>query len=495
MAKPSAKTILASTTVNRRTAMAMAGASTAFIATRTAAKSSKKVKRLDPTWLSAWQIRDAIVEGRISALAVTEHFLSRIARLDNTLHAFRDVKPDLARKQARAADAALANGEKPGLLFGVPVAVKEAIEVEGLTSVIPAGHGLQNKGVARIGIEDAISVERLRNAGAIIIGTTVMPGMGRGAGMADLQDHPRNPWDPARVPGSSSAGSAAAVASAMVPLALGGDGGGSTRLPAALCGVIGIHPTTGRVPDVDYDKDYFRLLTGTFGPISRDVRDIAVTLKAISGPDGRDMMSTLHPPAPDYIHHLGQELSETRIGWTEDFGFASAYFNAESPALIEHAHQAAHGMRDIGVSLEKSGIKAESFWPHVAATMGFYDGVKQDPEAVRTALQVRKRNRAVFDGEFEKFDFLLSPTAVFTAPTVEHWAESWRELSFAPQYTATTFMFNWIMLPAITLPVGFLNGMPVGIQLIGQADSEPRMLQVAEAFMARFPQNRRPEVS
>lgn len=483
------------TLVDRRTAILGAAAAT-FVASGTAmARSAKIVDAFDPTWLPAWQIRDAIVAGKTSAVAVTDHFLARIARLDKVLHAFRDVQPELARAQARAADAALARGESPGPLFGVPVAIKEHIYVKGLTRVESSGHGLQQEGTKLVGTEDAISVERLRAAGAIIIGTTVMPGMGIGAGMPDLMMHPRNPWNPALVPGSSSAGSAAAVASAMVPLAMGGDGGGSTRLPSALCGVIGIHPTTGRVPDVSYDRDHFRLLTGTFGPISRNVRDIAITLKVISKPDGRDMLSTLHPAAPDYLANIAEPVQGLRIGWTDDFGFASAYFNAESPAIVASVHEAALRLREVGATVERSDIKAESFWPHVATSMGFYDGEKQDPAAVREALQVRSRNRAIFDSELEKFDFLASPTAVFTAPTVEQWNQNWHKLSYVPFYTATTFMFNWIMLPAISLPVGFLDGKPIGMQLVGKPDSEPKMLQIAEAFMARFPQNTRPQIS
>ena len=181
----------------------------------------------DITWLPAWQIREAIVSGKITALAVTDHFLSRIARLDPQLHAFRAIDVAGAREQARNADAALARGEKPGLLHGVPMAVKENVATRGFPS--PA-QGHRPGDVASIDMtpvpEDSIIAERLRKAGAIILGVTVMPGMGIAVGMPDLAHHPRNPWNPEKVPGSSSAGSAAAVAAGMVPIAIGGDGGG-----------------------------------------------------------------------------------------------------------------------------------------------------------------------------------------------------------------------------------------------------------------------------
>lgn len=447
------------------------------------------------TWMPAWRIRDGIVAGKFSALQVTRHFLERIARLDPVLHAFRDVAVESALAEAASLDKSLKDGAVPGPLFGVPVAIKEHIEVKGLTSVIAHGHGLQQSGDVIVGREDAICVERLRKAGAVIIGTTVMPGMGIGVGMSDLARHPRNPWDPERVPGSSSAGSAAALASAMVPLAIGGDGGGSTRLPAALNGVLGIHPTTGRVPDVVYSNNYFRLLTGSFGPMARSARDIAIAMKAIAGPDGRDMMSTLHGAAPDYLKPFAEPVRNEKVGWTPDFGFASQFFSEESPELVDIAHQAALRMRDIGATVTPSDIKAESFWPHVATTMYFYDGQKQDDAAVRASLQARMRNRARFDAELEKFDFLVSPAAVFTAPTVEQWNASWKDLAFAPRYTATTFMFNWIMLPAMSIPIGFHNGLPVGLQIVGKPDSEPRMLALAEAYLAKFPQTAKPRIN
>ena len=281
----------------------------------------------------------------------------------------------------------------------------------------------------------------------------------------------------------------------MVPLAIGGDGGGSTRLPGALCGLSAMHPTAGRIAHVDYTKTKFRHLTITFGPLARDPKDIAIALDVICGPDGRDMLSTIHGKAPDYLAQLGKPVTDVRLGWTPDFGHASEFFNDETPALVDLTHKAAHKMRDIGAKVKKSEIKAENFWPHVATTMFFFDGAKSDEKALRAAYAARKRNRAIFDAELEKFDFLLSPTAVFTAPTVEQWNENWKKLTFAPYYTATTFMFNWIMLPAMSIPIGYHNGMPVGLQIVGKPDSEPQMLQIADAFMRKFPRDERPKIS
>ena len=188
----------------------------------------------DISWLPAWRIAEMIASKQLTALDVTEHFLKRIEKFDPILNAFQTLDAAGARAQARAADEWQKSGKPLGTLHGIPIAVKEHTSVKGLPVV-------NGPGTSVIATSDDIAVERLRAAGAIIFGTTKLPGMGNTAMTAhrdaDLSRHPRNPWDPARVPGSSSAGSAAAVAAALVPIALGSDGGGSTRLPAAICGM------------------------------------------------------------------------------------------------------------------------------------------------------------------------------------------------------------------------------------------------------------------
>ncbi len=448
------------------------------------------------TWMPGWQIRDAIVAGKYTALQVTEHFLARIARLEPVLHAFLAIDAEGARSQARAADAALARGDKPGALHGVPIGIKDHIAVKGLP--LPVRGHAPSEGVKvfmPIAKEDSIVAERLRRAGAVIVGKTIMPGMGLGQEMTSLDRHARNPWDPAKVPGSSSAGSAAAVASGMLPVAIGSDGGGSTRLPASLCGVIGLHPTTGRVPNANYENTRL-MLTSTFGPIARDMRDVALVLQVIAGPDGRDMLSTVHPPAPDYATGLESGANGLKLGWTEDFGYASKYFTPDSPAIIAQTHEAVHGFRELGAAVTPADVTLEDFWPHVASTMYHYEGAPQPAATMEAAFKVRGRNRTKMDALLETYDFIVSTTIPFTAPTVQQWSDNWKDgVSFAPFYTSETFMFNWLQLPAISLPIGLYNGMPIGLQLVGKPDSEPRMLAAAAAFMAKFPQNARPRVS
>lgn len=450
------------------------------------------------TWASAAQIREMVANRQVSALEVTNHFLGRIDRLEPQLHMFRHVDHDGARDAAREVDRAIAAGEPVGSLAGVPVSLKEHIAVKGMPELKMAS--LEGSDASfPLAERDSIVAERLRAAGAIIVGMNIMPGMGEGPGMTDLAEHPRNPWDPERVPGSSSAGGAAAVAAAAVPIAIGSDGGGSTRLPAALCGIVGVHPTIGRVPNVDYDRPHLMLST-TFGPLARDARDAAIVLQAIAGPDGRDSLSSVHPPAPDYLSHFDDGAHGMKLGWTDDYGFAADLAVDGTPQVIAKVREAAMKTRELGASVTPVQQEWESFWPHTLTTDAAYGsnraGREVDAAALAAASEARQRNRAKFDALFEEYDILMSPTIQFTAPTVQAYHNSWRDImTFSPIYTAQTFMFNWIGLPAISVPVGFLDGLPVGLQLVGQPDSEPRLFALAHAILERFPQREQPSLA
>ncbi len=451
----------------------------------------------DLTWLPAWQLRDLMVRREVPALVVTNHFLERIERLDPLLHMFRSIDPAAARQQAEAADKALAAGDPPGLLHGVPIAIKEHIAVRGFPCLKMSSIAA-TEATMPVAEHDSIVTERLRKAGAIILGTTIMPGMGLGPGMPELAQHPRNPWDTGRVPGSSSAGSAAAVASGALPVAIGTDGGGSTRLPAALTGIIGLHPTIGRVPNVSFQNAQL-MLTNTVGPLTRDVRDTAIILQAIAGPDGRDMLSTSHGPAPDYLEALQGDANSAKLAWTDDFGFGNTYAVAQSPRIIATVRQAAAGFTALGAAFMPVDEQWESFWPHFITTDLAYSTTSASrpaPEQLAAALDVRMRNRAKFDAILNRFDALLSPTIYFTAPTLADWQNSWRDIrAFSPVYGSATFMLNWIGLPAISIPCGFVDGLPIGLQLVGQAGSEGRLLSLARSFLDQYPRAERPPLT
>ena len=415
------------------------------------------------TWMPAWRLREMIGKREISPVEVTNHFLGRIETLDPILHSFRMVDYSGARDQAKIAEKAVLAGDSLGPLHGIPIALKEDMAIKGLPAVSVATL------ITTPASRDSIQAERLRNAGAILVGPTVALapwGVARGTVFDDVGElRPRNPWDTARVPGISSAGSAVAAAAALVPLTIGSDGGGSVRLPAAFCGLMGLHSTRGRIPTHQLQPQG-KFLETTTGPITKDVRDAAIVLQAMAGPDGRDV-SSLQDDPPDYLEKLDHGAAGLRLAWTDDFGFASKFALPQTSSVIEVARNAAFSLVKVGAIVEKT------------------DKTWEDPaEESEAALEVLNRNWHRFRSVLTKHDLLLSPTVQFTALTFKDWDSAFRtNPKFGNNYHVDTRMFNQIGWPAATVPAGFVKGMPVGLQIIGRPNSEPRILQVAHAVL------------
>lgn len=460
----------------------------------------------DMTWSPAWKLREMMAARRVSASEVTEHFLARIAALDPKLNAFRTLDAAGARQQAKAADAALARGDAPGALHGIPIAIKEGVTVKGLADRGSAGRPAEF---------DDIMVERLRSAGAVIVGSTVMPGMGGwaeqktayGVEAPSLARHPRNPWRTDRVPGSSSAGSGAVAAAALTPIAIGGDGGGSTRLPAALCGVVGVHTALGRIPSVDYQNGHFQL-TNSHGPMCRDIRDAATVMQVVSGPDGRDFISI--QDQMDFLGDLDRGVSGMKFAWTENYGFGASMGLWKSQPVVDAIRAAAERFTGLGAQVAPTPEVWPDFYPAYITTGRFYvagtpsrTGNQQiaAPNVV-DALEVRRRVYATFMRVFEKNDLLLSPTLNFTAPTVEAWDQAWSGDAskyphgmFAPVYTSTTHIYNWMGWPAVSIPVGFVDGLPVGLQISAPPWREALIYRAAAAMLKAHPVADRPNLA
>src|ERR1700728_3882682 len=302
------------------------------------------------TWTPAHRIRELIVEGEVSPVEVTEHFLGRIEEHDGTLKAFRHVDHAGAREQAKAAEVAVQRGGGLGALHGVPISVKEHISAAGLP-VLVLGVGERK---ARF---DDLGVARLRDAGAVMVGTNTMMGtQAPEPGEYNWDAEARNPWDPTRVPGWSSSGGAAAAAARLLPVTIGSDGGGAAPLPAALSGVVGLHTSRGLIPFVDYEKPAM-LLTVSRGPLARNVRDVALFTEAMAGPDGRDYVC-LPEDTPDMVEGLSDGIEGMRLAWTEDFGFASRYATERSAAIISCAREAAHQLATLGGEL----VETDDVW-------------------------------------------------------------------------------------------------------------------------------------
>jgi aspartyl-tRNA(Asn)/glutamyl-tRNA(Gln) amidotransferase subunit A len=462
------------------------------------------------TWLPGWRIRELIGKKEVSPVEVTDHFLSRIEEHQPTLKTFVNLDVTGAREQAKEAEAAVNRGDELGPLHGVPVSVKSHVHLKGRPFM-----GIDG---ASIATHDHLGAERIRAAGAIMVGHNSM--MGSGAQLGGQSDKPgvfpgfnwdveaRNPWDPTRAPGWSSSGGASATVAGLVPIALGTDGGGSTRLPAGYSGVVGVHPTGGLVPWVDYTR-MAPAPTTTIGPLSRNVLDSAIALSVMAGPDGRDFTGVT-VDLPDALSEIDRGADGLRFAWTDDYGFTDRYAVAESQRVIAVARAAAMGLNDVGATVEATTEQWEDFWPGFSvhhsvyspmAIMGPESGRNVTQEAWDGAMDLRQRNWLRFRKLFREYDLLLSVTSQILAPKVETWNEWWTTGTdffygtFAPTYCSHTWMFNWLAFPAVSVPCGFVDGLPVGLQIVGPPGSDARILRAANAFQQAFPRNERPTVS
>ncbi|SNT01860.1 aspartyl-tRNA(Asn)/glutamyl-tRNA(Gln) amidotransferase subunit A [Sphingomonas laterariae] len=460
----------------------------------------------DLRWWSAERIRDAIARKDVTAVEVTQYFLERADKLDPELHVYSELDREGALAAAHAADASLARGELPGPLHGVPTAIKDHVPVAGLR-----GHQLGDTPAA-VAKCDHFGVERIRKAGAIIFGTNSMLGAGGGGTLAgeglftpfNWDAEARNPWDTRHVPGWSSSGGAAAVAAGMLPFAIGSDGGGLTRLPAAYSGIVGFHPTAGLIPELDYERP--RPPAGiTVGPLTRDVRDAAHITQVMAGPDGRDPFSLQTQP-DNFLAHIEHGVAGLRCAWTDDFGFTDRYAAPESPRVIVLVRAEAQKFEGLGATVEET----REFWDDImpgrmAQWLAFYPTAglpAPSAETLQAGFEARGRNWDRFHKLFRTHDVILSATSQRITRPIDEWEAAWTTAgpsypggSFMGSYCSHTDMFNWLKFPAISIPCGFIEGFPVGLQVAGPPGSEATIFRVANAYQRAFPRLERPPVS
>jgi aspartyl-tRNA(Asn)/glutamyl-tRNA(Gln) amidotransferase subunit A len=468
---------------------------------------------------TAHALRRAYADGTLRPSEVVETALERIARTDGDLRAFLYVDAERARQDAMAWDHRYAGAESnDGLppLAGVPVAVKDNLCVRG-TPTTCGSRILEGWRPPY----DATVVERLRDAGAIVIGKTNLDEFAMGSSTENSAFGPtRNPWDSSRVPGGSSGGSAAAVAARDVPLALGSDTGGSIRLPAAFCGVVGLKPTYGRISR--YGLVAFASSLDQVGPLARDVADCALLLQVIAGHDPRDSTSA-DLPVPDYAADLRQQPEGVRLGVpAEVFGagvdpgvaralrealevFASlglpveeialptidaalpAYYilaPAEASSNLARFDGVQYGLRvatDDLVAMyaetRRTGFGAEVkrriMLGTYALSAGYYEAYYIKAQKVRT-LVARDFQRA-----FARVDVVVMPAAPTPPFAMGERVDDPLQMYLSDIFTISV---NLAGLPALALPCGFAGGLPVGLQLIGRAFDESTLLRVGHAY-------------
>ena len=474
---------------------------------------------IDICWMDAVSLARAIRERKLSPVEVVDACLKRVETLEPTLHAFCTLTPELALREARAVEGLISKGEPVGPLAGVPIGIKDLVCTAGIRTV--SGSIAYKDFVPE---EDDVVVERLKKAGAIVIGKTNVPEFGySGVGHNPVFETTRNPWNPALTSGGSSAGSAAAVAAGAIPFAIGSDGGGSIRIPSAHCGVYGIKASMGRVPlypgcrDERYPGVSSWESLEHIGPISRTVADSALMLSVIAGPDDRDRHS-LPAPSFDWMECLNGDIKGLRIAYSPDWGYA-----AVDPQVHKVVGEAVKVFeRDLGCHVEIANPGWEdpfaAFWGVVAmdtdlkgmrAMVAKYGSQMsshlvefiQRPwtaEELTDAMTVRKSVVNKMWKFMRKYDLLLTPTlAVPPFPIHMQGPEKINGRAVAAtQWLAFTFPINMTGQPAASIPAGFTDdGLPVGLQIIGRHLGDPMVLKASAAFEKAKPwHDRKPPV-
>ncbi|MFQ5863547.1 MAG: Asp-tRNA(Asn)/Glu-tRNA(Gln) amidotransferase subunit GatA [Candidatus Brocadiales bacterium] len=468
--------------------------------------------------LTAFELRQKILSGELTAQKVTEELFCQIEEKDPLMGAYLTLDKESALRSAQEVDARLKQGERLGPLAGVPIAVKDNICTKGLKTTC-ASKILGNF----VPPYDAHVVERLQAEGAVIVGKTNLDEFAMGSSTENSSFKPtKNPWDVGRIPGGSSGGSAAAVAAGMAYMALGSDTGGSVRQPAGLCGVVGLKPTYGRVSR--YGLVAFGSSLDQIGPITRDVRDAALLLQVIAGHDERDS-TCAQVPVPDYLSTLGDPIDGVRIGVPREYfaeglsdevrraveeaiktygGLGASVVEISLPHtpyavavyyIIATAEASSNLARYDGVrygyrTSSSDGIigmysrsRAEGFGSEVkrrimlgtyALSSGYYEAYYLKASKVRNLI------RQDFLSAFEKVDCIICPTSPTPAFRLGERVENPLEMYLSDVYTIPA---NLAGIPGISIPCGFTQGnLPVGMQLMGKHFDEVTLLKVARAF-------------
>ena len=467
-------------------------------------------------WLSIKEAHSQLTSRQISSVELTQACLDRIEAVEDRVQSFLTLTPETALAQAEAADRMLAAGEG-GPLTGVPVQIKDVMCTEGVPTTC-ASRMLENF----VPVYNATAVEQLLGQGAVMLGKGNMDEFAMGSSCENSAFHPTmNPWDLERVPGGSSGGAAASVASGEAIYALGSDTGGSVRQPAALCGVVGLKPTYGLVSR--YGLIAFASSLDQIGPVGRTVMDCALALNAIAGHDPRDATSVYQEPK-DYAASLGQDIKGLRLGMPEEY-----FVDGMEPGSRKAVDEAISALEGLGASVRPVSLPTTRYAlacyyiiapSECSANLARYDGVKYGysyqgtndmwealektreygfgPEVTRRVMlgtyalssgyhdayylkaqQARTMIRQDFDRVFQDVDALVTPTSPVTAFKIGEKSGDPVQMYLID---VCTLPVNIAGLPGLSVPCGFSDGLPVGLQLIGPHFSEETLLRTAHAY-------------
>ncbi len=455
--------------------------------------------QLDLLAMTAQGIAAQVQSEAISAVDVTKAALNRITKLNGRYNAFIHVASDSALAEAREVDRAIRSGKQMPMA-GVPLAVKDSFTTQGA----PTTNG--SPGTDRFSMDqDAEAIARLRKAGAILVGKASMHEFAYGfTGENPHYGDARNPWETTKIPGGSSSGCGIALATGMALAGVGGDTGGSVRLPAALCGIVGLKVTYGRVSrhggiPLSWTMD-------TVGPMTRSVADAALMLNVMAGPDPKDPTTTAAPPLPDTLISESTDLTGIRIGIPADH-----FFDLAEPMVAGAVQSAVEVLRGLGatvievpfprVDLARAAHRAIIF-PEAARA---HESIARDNNSaigqeVRGSLlaglfvsgdhylkaqQARRLVLGSYAKVWESIDVLATPTSPITATPIgdRTLKVNGQEIPLVYLYLDHTMQFNLTGQPALSVPCGFSDqGLPIGLQLVGRHWEEATLLRVGGAY-------------
>jgi aspartyl-tRNA(Asn)/glutamyl-tRNA(Gln) amidotransferase subunit A len=457
---------------------------------------------LDLCYMPAIEMAAAIRAKKLSPVELVEALYARIHELNPKLNAYCTPTEDAARRGAHEAAAALMRGDPLGPLHGVPVSIKDLLITNGVRTM--RGSPIYEQFIPA---EDAPAVEKLLAAGALMLGKTTTPEFGfKGMTDSPVTGISRNPWNLERTPGGSSGGAAASVAAGMGPLAVGTDGGGSIRIPGSFCGVFGLKASFGRV--AAYPPSAVALVSHT-GPLTRTVRDAALMLTVMAGPDERDLGS-LPADGTDYVAACDGDVKGLRVAYSANLGYAPV-----DPEVSRLCGAAAL------VFASELGCHVEAADPGFANPARFFNTIwvgglgsylrpyleawesRMDPALVAMVKEVDNLTAADYGSAlsqrlalwdvarkfFDQYDLLLTPTMPMVAfpvdaPPTEIAGQKVEGLGWTP----FTFPFNLTGQPAATVPCGFsTGGLPVGLQIVGRRYADGLVLRASAAFEAARP--------
>lgn len=450
-------------------------------------------------FLEAAELSRRIRAKELSAAEVMEAHLRRIEATNPRVNAIVTFLPERAMEDARAADEKLARGEETGPLHGLPVAHKDLAPTKGIRTTF--GSKVFEDFVPE---QDALIVERLKRAGAITLGKTNTPEFGAGSQtFNEVFGETKNPYDTSKTCGGSSGGAAAALACGMVPVADGSDMGGSLRNPASFCNVVGLRPSPGRVPSWPTPNVYSTL--SVEGPMARTVRDCALVLGAISGPDPRSPIS-IPEPGEKFLAPLERDFSGVRVAWSRDLGGLPV-----DPRVTDTIEVQRHVFEEIGCDLCEAEpdftdadevFKALRAWHYESAFGGLLDehrdemkdtvvwNIEEGRKLTGPQLGAAERKRAALYHRVREFmqdyEFLVLPVSQVPPFDVERrWVTEINgvEMETYIDWMKSCYFVTVTGLPAVSVTCGFTpEGLPVGVQIVGRWQDDLGVLQLARAF-------------